>query len=297
MKIHTLTHHPYQIPMTTGQVRFGIIVHMIDEEGNESKGEVAPLPQWSRETLAQSIRQLQEKTQAILAVEWTADTCLKELERLDLYPSVTFGVESALLSILAPLPPYQVAVSALLMGSPEKIMEHATLRLSEGYTSAKLKVSQLSFEEAAQVIQLLKDKFYLRIDVNRAWETEDSLRFFSQFPKNTFDYVEEPFKNPKELHGFEHPLAIDESFPQDLSLEDLEGLPLLKAVVYKPTIQGGMLGCLPIHSWAKKRGIALVLSSCFESNIGLEYVASIAQRLSLKAPVGTGTRHYMHSQD
>lgn len=179
------------------------------------------------------------------------------------------------------------------MGSPAEIFEQAALRHKEGYTSAKLKVCNLSFEEASQIIHQLKDLFRLRIDVNRAWKTEESLRFFAQFPLDTFDYVEEPFQNPNDLAQFPHPLAIDESFPQDLSLQQLESLPTLKALIYKPTIQGGLLGALSLNEWANKRGIALVLSSSFESDLGLAHVASIAKRLALVAPVGIGTYHYL----
>ena len=229
-------------------------------------------------------------------MEWTPCSCLKEIDKLDLLPSVLFGLESALLSILSPIPEHIVPTSALLMGSPREIMHQAEHRHREGYTSAKLKVSHLSFEDAAQVIHELKYKFYLRIDVNRAWSTSDALKFFGQFPLDTFDYVEEPFQNPKDLARFPHPLAVDESFPQDCTLKQLESLPTLKALIYKPTIQGGLLGCLPLNEWATTRDIDIVLSSSFESDMGLAHVASIAHRLSLLSPVGIGTYHFLNQQ-
>jgi len=155
-------------------------------------------------------------------------------------------------------------------------------------------VSNHSFQEAANLIYQLKDRFRLRIDVNRAWKTDCSLKFFAQFPLDTFDYVEEPFENLADLALFPHPLAIDESFPSDLSLKQLESLPTLKALIYKPTIQGGISACLPVHKWAKQKGVSLVLSSSFESDLGLAYVASIAHRLELLSPVGIGTYHYLN---
>lgn len=226
-------------------------------------------------------------------MDWNPECFLEQLVSLNLLPSVHFGVESALLSWLKPLSEYSVLRSALLMGSLEEILEQANLRRNEGYVSAKLKVSNLSFDEAAYVIRALKDQFCLRIDVNRAWSTDESLRFFKQFPKNAFDYVEEPFQNPHDLKYFTHPLAVDESFPGDLNLKELESLPMLKALIYKPTIQGGLAGCLPLQKWAEKRGISIVLSSSFESDIGLVNIASMAHRLSLSAPIGVGTSHFM----
>ena len=293
MRIQNFSLYPYQIPLLTGQTRTGVLIHLIDEKEKEGWGETAPLPKWSQETFEDALLQLNQIKNDVTQIEWTAESCLEQLAALNLLPSVLFGLESGILSLLSPLPAYTVPTSALLMGSSQEILEQAQLRHREGYKSAKLKVSQVNLDEAAQLIHQLKDKFRLRIDVNRAWKTEESLQFFSQFPFDTFDYVEEPFENPHDLAQFSHPLAIDESFPQNLSLEELEAIPHLKALIYKPTIQGGLLNGLPLHEWTSKRGIALVLSSSFESDIGLSYVASIAHRLSLSVPVGLGTYHYL----
>ncbi len=223
----------------------------------------------------------------------TAVFRLKELKSLNLLPSASFALESALLSLLSPLPKFEIEASALFMGSLQDIFEQAAIGEKEGFKSAKLKVSHLSFNEAYQAIQQLKNTFYLRIDVNRAWKTKDSLHFFSQFSLDAFDYVEEPFENPKDLVKFTHPLAVDESFPHDLTLKELQALPTLKALIYKPTMQGGMLALKPLHEWAQKRGVAIVLSSSFESDIGLSNIASLAKRLSMDAPIGIGTYRYL----
>ncbi len=258
--------------------RSGILVQ-VTKDG--PWGEVAPLPDWSRETLEEARAELEK-------YKWV--TKLEDLRKLDLLPSVRFGLESAL---LPPLPPGPVPLSALFMGTPQEILAQAKEREAEGYLSAKLKVSQLSFGEAHEVIEQLASRFFLRIDVNRAWNTEDSLQFFSKYPKDLFDYVEEPFKNPKELSRFTHPLAVDESFPSDLSLNDLEQLEHLKALIYKPMIQGGLKGALPLQAWCQRRGVQLVLSSSFESSVGLDHIAALARRLSPNPPpVGIGTRYF-----
>ncbi len=289
MRIQTLSLHSYEIPLTQGGLRLGALLHITDEKGRSGWGDIAPLPKWSKETLEEALLEIELKKEEILKVEWT----MQELKKLSFLPSVTFGLESALLSLLDPLPSHTVSVSALLMGSLEEIMSQAALRKKEGYLVAKLKVGSLSFKEASIAIHQLKDVFRLRIDVNRAWKTKESLEFFSKFPLDTFDYVEEPFQDPSDLVLFTHSLAVDESFPSDLSLVDLERIPTLKALIYKPTMQGGMLSCQPLLEWANKKGIELVLSSSFESDIGLAHIASLAHRLSLKAPIGLGTYHFL----
>ena len=291
MRIENLSTQMYEIPLIHGPIRKGALLCIIDEKGNSAWAEIAPLPKWSSETLEEALDQLQQKKPTILQIDWTNSSCLEKIKNLELFPSVSFALESAILSILIPLSSYSICTSALLMGTPHEILSQAQLRYDEGYTSAKLKVGNLTMEEAFKIISQLKDRFRLRIDVNRAWSTEESLHFFSAFALDTFDYVEEPFQNPKDLNRFLHPLAVDESFPHSLSLEELESLPTLKALIYKPTIQGGLAYGFYLHEWATKRGIDFILSSSFETDIGLAHVGSIAKRLSIEKPVGIGTYH------
>lgn len=296
MQLQEISWKRYQLPMRIGNgatLREGIYLSIRDEKGRSSEGEVAPLPHWSQETLEQALEQLDRKQTDILAIDWKEGSWAEEISGLKLYPSVSFGLESAVLSLLLPLSPLRVAESALLMGTPKDILDQASARHREGYVSAKLKVGNLSFKDAKAVIDHLKDTFQLRIDVNRAWQTQESLHFFSQYPLDAFDYVEEPFRNPLDLALFSHPLAVDESFPKNISLEFLDTLPVLKALIYKPTIQGGLISCLSLYQWTQSRGISLVMSSSFESDLGLSHIAAMARRLSLTAPAGLGTRHFI----
>ncbi len=292
-KMEDLSFHPYEIPLTTGKIRTGCLIHITDRLGNCSISDVAPLPQFSLESLTEAIQQFKKKKEEILHTHWGSDF-LEKIDSWNLFPSVQFALESALLSIFSPRIELTIPTSALLMGSFQEILHLARLRQQEGFTSAKLKVNNLSFKEAFQIIHTLKDTFQLRIDVNRAWNTTDSLEFFSKFPENTFDYVEEPFQNPHDLDQFTlHPLAVDESFPSDLSLKELESLPNLRALIYKPTIQGGIFKSLHLHEWTQKRKIQFILSSSFESDVGLMNIVSLANLLSLKDPIGIGTYHYL----
>lgn len=292
MKIQILSRYPYEIPLTNGNKRSGMLIKISGDEGKCGYGDIAPLPNWSQETLDQAMGQLSQKMPHILKIDWTARTYIENLKALNLLPSVQFGLESALVRILFTTEVSSVLTSALLMGTKEQILEDAKKRKLEGYQSAKFKLPE-NLEEAREIVYALKDTFRLRIDCNRKLETEEALQFFKEFDYDAFDYVEEPFKNPKDLHLFTHPLAVDESYPFDLTLEDLKNLPTLKAIVYKPTIQGGELNCLPLIEFAKERNIQVVLSSSFESDIGLINIASMAHRLSLTAPIGIGTYHYL----
>lgn len=295
MKIQTLSYYVYENKFSNKRPRLGILLYITNEEDLIAWGEVSPLPGWSQESIEDCLKQIEKYKSKILQKNWTASSLLENLREFDLFPSVIFGLESALFSLLSPLSNYEIPVSALLMGSYEEILEQAEIRHQEGYTSAKVKISNLKPEKAFHLINQLKDFFHLRVDVNRAWQTKDSLQFFSRFSLDTFDYVEEPFQNPQDLHVFPHPLAVDESFPKDLSLEELNLLPNLKSLVYKPTLQGGIRHFLPLHEFASKKNISIVLSSSFESTLGLSHIISMAHRFSLSSPIGIGT--YYHLQD
>ena len=259
-----------------------------EETGSIAFGEIKPLEGRSIESFSDCLSELDRKKDQIESIDWLCITWQNHILSLDLLPAVSFGLESAIWDLLGHKS-YAVDVSAFLSGSYNEILHKAHLRKKEGYTSAKLKVSQLSFQEAKKAMDHLKDMFYLRIDVNRAWKTSEALSFFADFPPDSFDYVEEPFENPHDLPLFQHPLAVDESFPKPLSLSDLEKIPLLKALVYKPTVQGGFSRCLPIYRWAQKNKIELVLSSSLESPLGLSHIAALSHRLGLLSPVGIGT--------
>jgi O-succinylbenzoate synthase len=255
------------------------------------------LPGWSRETLEEAILQLEEKKEEIIHKQWSKENILNELVSLRLFPSVSFALESALISLIDPLEEHAVSVGALFMGSSIEILEQADQREQEGYTTAKVKIGSLSWKEAEDVIGKLLQRFRLRIDVNRGWKALDALAFFNQFSLDAVEYVEEPFDDPLLLREFTHPLAIDESFPKILSLEELEKIPMLRSIIYKPTIQGGMANCFPLVNWAQSRGIDVVIGGSFESELGLMQAASLAYRLSLKKAVGIGTYCFLQNKN
>jgi len=294
VQLSSLHLYQYCFSLTNGNRRHVLLVCLQEKNGKMAWGEIAPLPGWSQETVAQAIAQIKKKKKALLMATWTQVSWLDQLRHMRLLPSVSFGLESALFTLLCPIKDKVVENSALLMGSSTEILQLAKERLLQGFTCAKLKVSQLCFSEAEKLIHQLKKQFLLRIDVNQAWSTKESLNFFSKFSANSFDYVEEPFSKPSKLHLFPYSIAIDESYPQQLSSKKLQSLTNLKALIYKPTIQGGISRfCPQLLKWIKKGGCQLVISSSFESEVGLLHCAALAARLNLKLAIGAGTYFYL----
>ncbi len=276
--------------MSSGQIRKGALVEVINEKGISGWGEVAPLPKWSKEDLKEAIEQI-----SYYKVFFCNCESIEQLHRLPLLPSVSFGISSAFRQLSSPSS-IEANVCAFLQGTPLEVLQQAEQWEKEGFSFAKLKVGSLRIEEAHSLIQKLKNRFRLRIDVNKAWDTKDSLEFFSRFQRDDFDYIEEPLQDITRLIEFSLPFAIDESFPNDISLNQLEMCPMLKAIIYKPTMQGDLSTSPFLIKWAEDRGIKLILGSSFESDVGLASIALMANNFRLESPLGIGTYYNMKAK-
>lgn len=219
-------------------------------------GEIAPLPGHSKESLEEAEEQLRKHLQSPLP---------------SLFPSVQFGLQSALMDLKDPLPPVNCPTHAFFTGTSAAILSRAEVMYERGFRIAKLKLSDKSEKEAHELIGALKDRFFLRLDFNRKLTLDEALRFFSKYDKNTFDYIEEPLKNVEELIHFPFPFALDETLrePFDPSL-----LSHCAALILKPTLLGNIEPFLRMH----KR---CVLSPCFEGPIGVGQIAKLAKRYNL----------------
>lgn len=237
--------YSYQLPVLTQRwpTREGFLLQREDRWG-----EIAPLPGFSRETLADALAEIKAL--------WP------DLSRATL-PSVRFGFAS----LQKPLRSIRLPLAAL---SPRP-----------GFTTLKLKVGHLSVSEAVSLVQTYKSHYRLRIDCNRAWNLEQALTFATHFQPTDFAHLEEPLHTFDELMQFSEithfPLAIDES----LLDSPWQKLPSLKAVVVKPTIVGA-IPLLPPH-------VDLILSSAYESGLGLLHIARLSHEHQLSHPIGLDT--------
>lgn len=247
-----------------------ILLLLKNAEGKEALGEIAPYPSLNLETFDEAFRQLKLFVPTLLNTNWTKE----KLSSLNLYPSVAFGIESALLQLLDPLPAFSCAFSALFQGPAIPVQVEKALQL--GIKSAKLKIGDLSFKKAQQLTDILKKQFHLRIDINQKWSSQDTLRFFSQYAAEDFDYIEDPLKDHKELAQFPLPFALDyrPHFASELQMP-------MKALVVKPTLIGQI-------SKIRHLNQNIILSSCFDTGIGIFQIAMLAKRLGLSGPHGLG---------
>lgn len=255
-------------------LRKGILLQLTRQDGKIATTEISPLPGYSKETLEEALQQLQMITKRILTTWWTKQA-LHYLENLGLCSSVYFAVESALLDLLEPSPePPACRKYALLFGSPDEILHRADEVYEEGFRTAKIKLGHFSPKLAHQLIDDLQDRFNLRLDLNRKWKTEDTLAFCQRYPLDHFEYIEEPCSTPKDLPHFPYPFALDETLRDHKNLTPFLKSSQLKALIIKPTMTYPLTHFLNL-------GPKVVLTSSFESPVGIAQIERLVHRLGL----------------
>lgn len=259
----------------TGGIREGLLLCLEDGERIEKWGEISPFPGRNQETLSDALAQL-------LQLLHTGKV------KTELFPSVQFGLESA----LSPYVNLSVPLYALLSGNFQNILEQADLAQKQGYSTVKLKVASFSLEETQHLIHALKDRFRIRIDCNSAFSFEKAVSLFSPFDPAVFDYIEDPTYEWERLKDFPHYFALDETLSQHHLIPNT---PHLYGFILKPTVLGGFKGCTPYVEYAKQHQLKIVFSSAFESGLGLLQILNLAQKFHLNTDsAGIDTHRYLN---
>ena len=81
--------------------RKGILLNVRNQNNEEAQAEISPLPGHSRESLEDALEQLANIKRRVHTTWWTKDA-LPHLESWRLFPSVHFGLKSALLDLIDP---------------------------------------------------------------------------------------------------------------------------------------------------------------------------------------------------
>lgn len=301
MKVARIKFFRYSLPLkaavtlgkSTMKSREGLIIQIVNNGGLSGFGEIAPLPGFSRETLAEA------ESQALqLSDTFSGETDSTQLEEsLDrLYTSVRFGIESALLDleakqenvsisqVLNKTPRKSVSVNGLLTGSRAEILKNASKYVQKGYKAVKLKVGSSSLIDDIRITKkvrnAIEDEMLLRLDANRAWSIDNALKFCDAVEGCVIDYLEEPVSDSNSLHKIlkksssSVPIALDET-TREISPDELSGFANVKALVLKPSLLG-LKKTLQYAERAHSLEIIPVIGSSFESGLGLSILAQIA---------------------
>ncbi|MEJ2763283.1 o-succinylbenzoate synthase [Photobacterium sp. MCCC 1A19761] len=296
------TLYQYQLPMDSGVIlrsqrlatREGWVVELRDGD-RVGYGEIAPLPEFSAESLTEA----GEQAQALLA-QWQADG---SWELSGAFPSVAFGLSMALLELTGDLPAegnYQVA--PLCSGDPDELVE----RLSQhsGQPVAKMKVGMYEAVRDGMIANMFIEAIpgiRLRLDANRQW-TPLKARQFAKYvaPQHRagIAFLEEPCRTPAESLAFAEVTGI--AIAWDETVRDpgftVKAEPGVVAIVIKPTLVGSVQRCLELVAAAREAGLIPVISSSLESSLGLNQLARFAAWQTPEVVPGLDTMQLFQAQ-
>ena len=294
------------------------LVHL--SEGDKTGvGECAPLPDLSCDALPDETYEakLHQFCQALCETGEMDDDALRP------YPSMRFGLETALLSLQSSLhsplsthllfdTPFSrgeegIPINGLVwMGRYDEMLQRMEEKLEKGFRCVKLKIGAIDFDQELDLVKRIRDRFSfheveLRLDANGAFKYEEALYKLELLSQYAIHSIEQPIRQGQWAYMAELcresplPIALDEEL---IGVNDPEMkshmLNIIKPryIILKPSLHGGMMGCREWIEIAKQQGIGSWITSALESNIGLNAIAQFASDVygpHITMPQGLGT--------
>ena len=287
------------------------LVHLSDGE-KSGIGECAPLPDLSCDVLSDEIYE-----QKLNDFCW--DLCQTgkiDVEAVRDYPSMLFGLETALLNLhngnLLFDTPFSrgeegIPINGLVwMGRYDEMLQRLEEKLEKGFRCVKLKIGAIDFDQELELIRRIRSRFSfheveLRLDANGAFPFDEALYKLELLSQYAIHSIEQPIRQGQWAYMAELcresplPIALDEEL---IGVNDPEMkshmLHIIKPryIILKPSLHGGMTGCREWIQTAKEQGIGSWITSALESNIGLNAIAQFASDVygpQISMPQGLGT--------
>ncbi|MBO4718634.1 MAG: o-succinylbenzoate synthase [Prevotella sp.] len=287
------------------------LIHLSDGK-YEGVGECAPLPDLSCDARSDYAEVLDGFCKEFC--RWQESPC----EALRDYPSMLFGLETALLDLRSQergvlfdtafsRGEVGIPINGLVwMGSYEEMLQRMEQKLEQGFRCVKLKIGAIDFDQELDLVKRIRERFSfheveLRLDANGAFPFEEALYKLELLSQYAIHSIEQPIKAGQWSYMAELcresplPIALDEEL---IGVNDPEMkrhmLNVIKPryIILKPSLHGGMQGCREWISAAKEQGIGSWITSALESNIGLNAIAQFAADVygdAIRMPQGLGT--------
>lgn len=283
-----------------------------DKPGVKGVGECAPLPDLSCDARPEYATTL---AQLCRMIELTGNV---NYDMLRPYPSILFGIETALLDLehrgkgcLFDTPFTRgeegICINGLVwMGNFDEMLARLEEKMKAGFHCVKLKIGAIDFSRELELVRHIrcafsKDQIELRVDANGGFSFEDAPKRLEQLAKYDIHSIEQPIRQ----HQWARMAELCASSPIPIALdEELIGVNMTQMkqdlldrirpqyIILKPSLHGGMRGTREWIELANARGIGSWITSALESNVGLNAVAQLAADIygpDIRMPQGLGT--------
>ena len=189
-------------------------------------------------------------------------------------PSSIFSIEMALINYLFPK---KIEMEKICFLDFNQFANE-----KEGFI--KIKIGRNSFEEDSLKLDkyIEQTNLILRLDGNKLFTAEKLHNLLQRYPVKRIHYIEDPFVNELEITKYfssecrRFHIAIDEGLQQiDELMQNKAITPYLKYAIIKPNTNYGISGTIKVAQNLKEHGIISVLSSSFESEVGIYSINKI----------------------
>ncbi len=228
------------------------------------------------------------------------------------------AVDTAVLDVLGRIEGHSVAtllgggvgsvgVNALLIvsGTPDQDATAARALVDAGYLTLKLKPAASGSRTGAS-LRAIRDAvgpgIALRLDLNGQLTEADAIEWLMTLASIGLEYVEQPIAPSlgsaalgRVRGSIPMPLAADESVTDRAAAVALLDAGACDVLVVKPTRVGGPRASVRIARAAAAAGVAVTISTMYESGIGLAAALHVAATLSGDRAHGLGTLGLLES--
>jgi len=244
-----------------------------------------------------------------------AEVCSNLNVDLGEWPSIQFGVETALLDLKNggnriifenefSKGNRSIPINGLVwMGDQSFMKEQIEEKLEQGFKTIKLKIGAIDFDEEITLLKSIRDRYSkeeitLRVDANGAFLPEEALEKLERLSALDIHSIEQPIKQGqfdqmRQLCSTTPlPIALDEELiGVNKTTDKIHLLDFIQPqyIILKPSLHGGISGTKEWISLAEKRGIPWWITSALESNIGLNAICQLTAEYSNDLPQGLGT--------
>jgi len=307
----------FKLPAGTSR---GVLLHkpysflILEKDGFTGIGECSTIPGLSIDPIETYQEKLDELCR-LLNEGYDPSTIV-----LDDFPSIAFGLETALLDleangskILFPSAFTEgktgIPINGLVwMGDKDFMQKQIREKIAAGYRCIKLKVSAIDFETELEIISAIRKEFSsddmeIRLDANGGFSLNDALEKLERLSDFEIHSIEQPIK----ARQFEKmaelcqkspiPIVLDEELIGVKSLEKEEILEKIKPayIILKPSLIGGFHESEEWIRLAEKHNVSWWITSALEANIGLNAIAQWTYTLNSSLPQGLGTGQLYHN--
>jgi o-succinylbenzoate synthase len=298
----------------------GVLLHkpssflILEKDGFTGIGECSTIPNLSIDTVETYSEKLEEVCQ-LLNEGYDSSTIV-----LDDFPSIAFGLETALLDLEANgskiLFPSAfthgktgIPINGLVwMGDKDFMQKQIWEKIAAGYHCIKLKVGAIDFETELEIISGIRNEFSpddmeIRLDANGGFTPSDALEKLNKLSKFQIHSIEQPIK-PRQFEKMAElcrqspiPIVLDEELigvkptDKEFILEKIKP----SYIILKPSLIGGFLESEEWIQLADKHHVNWWITSALEANIGLNAIAQWTFTLNSSLPQGLGTGQLYHN--